>query len=959
MHLEKMRMNNSRVLVVALLVLLPSLAWAQAETTSRLSGTVVDEAGQPVAQAKVVLTSRAMQGERETTTDDQGKFLEALLPPGLYIVTISAADKTPKQYTIRLSVGQTVPLNAVLKAGTDVVEEVNVFAPAAKMQTTAGGETFNYRNQIDMLPVTNRTLDNVANLAPNVSFGPTAASLSISGAPSYDNSVLLDGADISDPYYSGGTVVYLEEAIDEVQVMTNGVSARYGRFQGGVINATTKSGGNTFDGTFRTDLSKDSWNSKTPFGEGQANDLNKVYSATFGGPILKDHLWFYLGGRTIPSTSEAHTQLVIPGDFTSETSQDRYLVKLTGALSSRHTLEGSYEYYDNTVKNYDPFDWVAEPNAIIPERADPRKFYTAEYQGVLTEKTFINAQYARKKVSIESGGDPTLPSPILELFGGVYQAYANGWFDPNDPSVRDNESAAISATHSLNAGSWGAHTLEYGLQYVNSITSGDNRQSPTGYNLYFNQYIGSAPDEISFADCSSGTCLFDLDPANWFTERLKAIPGAGEQNLKNTALYIEDGWEIGKWRLDLGLRWEKWKGEAISPAMNLDFDALSPRIGVTYNLTPAWQVQGTYGKYVSRFNDNVANGVSGISSIFGPGILQEYIGPVVADQTAQQIDAILHDDANWGAILGYVNPLQPTTFFADNVTAPYANDFNLSIKRALPKNQGTVTVTYTKRSFQELLDNFVGGVGTVTIVLPDTTTTDVDQVIWDNCNTCRRDYESLTATWDYRPSVVWNVGGNYAYSTTEGNYEGEANGQPSIGSIIGNYPNDIDPEKAYPYGYLNGDVRHRFRGWGNYRFDLGRPGKLTLGGILFYNSGSAYSHTQRIPAGTDPAYLGAPSTYTAFFGGRGSHRFEGAWNLDTSVRYDVAVHKDVTVYAKLNVINITNNDSLIKYRTNGTVQTGPGGLLTFLPTAGVYGTPSSDLSYQTPRTITASVGVNW
>src|SRR6185436_1937881 len=286
-----------------------------------------------------------------------------------------------------------------------------------------------------------------------------------------------------------------------------------------------------------------------------------------------------------------------------------------------------------------------------------------------------------------SGGDPAGPSPILELFDGSYYGYANGWFDPNDPSERNSKSAALSLTHSISTTSWGNHTIEYGIQYVDSITAGDNRQSPTGFNLYYNTPTGTNTN--SFADCSSGTCLFDLDETQWFNERLKAIPGAGDQDLKNYAAYVQDSWEMNKWRLDLGLRWERYKGEAISPAMTLDFDAFSPRLGVTYNITPQWQIQATYGKYLSRFNDSVANGVTGISSIFGPGVLQEYAGPAQFDLTAAQVDAVLRDDSMWDPNPlggGFVDPRQPTAFFSDDIGAPYANDLNLSVKKALPRN---------------------------------------------------------------------------------------------------------------------------------------------------------------------------------------------------------------------------------------------------------------------------------
>lgn len=948
-----------KAFLVLLLLLLPSLVLGQAETTGKVSGRITDEEGNPIAGVKATLSGPAIQGERSFTTDANGKFLAPFLPPGSYLLVLNAPEFQRAEYSFPVGVGQIVPLDIEMKAG-GTVETVTVYGTTSKLETTAGGENFNFEKQIDELPVTNRDLMVVATLAPNVSFGFTRDEISISGAPSYENSVLLDGADISDPFYSGGTVVYLEEAIEELQVITNGVSARYGRFQGGVLNATTKSGGNTFDGTVRVDLSKESWNSQTPFGENQTDDLNKVYSATIGGPIVKDRLWFFVGGRTIPATSETKSFLVATGAFTEEQEEDRFQVKLTGSPSQGHTIEASYLDYDGTVSPYDPFDWSAHAPAVIPSRDDPRKYYTGEYQGILSDRLFVNAQYSKKDVSIVSGGDPNGTSPLLELFNGEYRAYGNGWFDPNDPSVRDNESMALNLTQVLSTDSWGDHTLEYGIQYVNSITAGDNRQSPTGFNLYFNEPNTGTVD--SFADCdAAGVCTYTMDPIAYTNWRLKAIPGAGEQEIKNTALYVQDDWEYKKWRFNLGLRWENWDGNAISPAMTLDFDEVSPRAGVTYNISPEWQVQGTWGKYVARFNDGIANGVTGISSIFGPGVMQEMdLGfTPQSGLTPAQVEAILTDDANWDTILAFVDPLQPTTFFADDIAGPYAQDLNLSVKRALPGRKGVVTVTYTKRDFKELLEDFKGGgEGIITVTLPDMSTEDVDRVIWDNCSICARDYQAVTASWDYRPSAVWDLGGNYTYSETQGNYEGESLGQPSIGSIIGNYPTTVDAAAAYPFGYLNSDVRHRARVWGHYRFDFERAGRLTIGSILLYRSGGSYSLTARVPAGSDPGVIGAPSTFTKYFDGRGNNRFEGFWSLDTTLRYDVAFHKDVMGYIKLDIENITGEDSLISHRTGGTAVTGSGGLLEWQPLAS-FGTASSERNYQTPRSYLVSVGVTW
>ena len=253
-----------KIPVLLALMLLPALAFAQAETTGKVSGTVKDETGNPVAGASVKVVSSALQGERTTTTSDTGDFLMALLPVGAYSVTISAAGLQPVDVSFRLGVGQNVPLSVVLKKGPEVTESVTVLGTTSKLETTVLGENFNYPTHVEELPIQNRAIEAVATYAPNISFGPSTNTLSIAGAPSFDTTVLLDGSEVSDPYFGSAPELFLEDAVEEVQVLTAGVPARYGRFQGGVINAITKSGGNTFDGTLRAEFTNEAWNSATP-----------------------------------------------------------------------------------------------------------------------------------------------------------------------------------------------------------------------------------------------------------------------------------------------------------------------------------------------------------------------------------------------------------------------------------------------------------------------------------------------------------------------------------------------------------------------------------------------------------------------------------------------------------------------------------------------------------------------
>ncbi len=94
-------------------------------------------------------------------------------------------------------------------------------------------------------------------MAPGVHpTGPRGA-YTINGGQSYENVYTLDGAIINENLRGAPMNPYIEDALQEVTVASAGVSAEYGRFSGGIANAVTKSGGNTFNGSFRTSFANE------------------------------------------------------------------------------------------------------------------------------------------------------------------------------------------------------------------------------------------------------------------------------------------------------------------------------------------------------------------------------------------------------------------------------------------------------------------------------------------------------------------------------------------------------------------------------------------------------------------------------------------------------------------------------------------------------------------------------
>ena len=105
-----------------------------------------------------------------------------------------------------------------------------------------------------------RTIQGIAQLAPGVTENaPNSNQVVINGAFAFDNAFMINGVDINDNVFATPQNLFIEDAIQETQVLTSGISAEYGRFTGGVINAITKSGGDRFSGTFRANLSNPAW----------------------------------------------------------------------------------------------------------------------------------------------------------------------------------------------------------------------------------------------------------------------------------------------------------------------------------------------------------------------------------------------------------------------------------------------------------------------------------------------------------------------------------------------------------------------------------------------------------------------------------------------------------------------------------------------------------------------------
>src|SRR5688500_14055362 len=287
--------------LVALLALASAPAsFAQGLQTGSIRGVVKDSTGQVVPQVTVRAVSPAQLGSRETTSDDLGAYQLQGLPPGQYTITFEFAGFQTVTAEPRVGVGAIERLDATLQPAS-VAEAVQVTAATPSLLSArAGGSTIRSAD-INRLP-TGRTPSLVAELAPGLTNNtPNVNQVTISGAVAYDNVFLLDGVDIGDNLFARPDDLFIEEAIEETQVLTSAVSAEYGRFSGGVVNAVTRRGGNLFSGSVRSNLPNAAWTQETPFekagNQQRQSKMDRYYEGTFGGPLRRDKVWLFLAGR--------------------------------------------------------------------------------------------------------------------------------------------------------------------------------------------------------------------------------------------------------------------------------------------------------------------------------------------------------------------------------------------------------------------------------------------------------------------------------------------------------------------------------------------------------------------------------------------------------------------------------------------------------------------------------------
>ncbi|MEW5806746.1 MAG: TonB-dependent receptor [Acidobacteriota bacterium] len=896
-----------KFLITIVSIFLLSFAFVPAdETTGKLTVTVTDEANAALPGATVSVTSSKLPTGRAIITDADGVARFILLPPDDYDIKVQIPGYfVIEKQKVGVRLGGNTTITVVLPKG--VQEQVTVYGdrPLIDVKDATIAENVDY-SFMDNLPNA-RTFQEVMNLLPGVVAGNNP---NVKGQSAYDNLYLIDGTDTTDPRTQTWGSMINFDLIDQWEVQTGAFKAEYGRATGAVANLITKSGTNEFEGTLRVEMQDTDWNSNGDPGKPAGVRSTETRPAlTFGGPIWKDRLWFYLGYEKRDRYQD-YQRLDWLGNATESKSNynGRYLFgKLTWQINETNRIDWSYQE--------DPIDI---PNAFsryyysyVSPQADQTQiqggyFWNLRWHSIFSKKFSLEAFYSRYRGNIDfvpqtttrSDGSP-MPTFVhngLYYYGGNFETYMS---DRN----RDDLRVALNYIEDTNLGT---HNFKFGVESVQLENKVLDNYYGIGTGVSYFTY-GAAPLDVDAPDFELG------DMALVLTNQ----PGQLVTKPKYYAFYIQDDWELApNITLNLGLRFDQQKLENNLGDTVVDFgfaDQIAPRIGFSWDLKGN-KIHASASRYYDLISDYVA-----------------------ADLNV--VDPVTH---TWYYYVGYPDYWYPIYYYttgANHTVSPdlkptYTDEFTAGYDWKITDNQVLRTNliwAYQKRGIEDL-DNVefdVDGDGVADNLIND------GNYHIDNVPGKMREYKAIMLSYmKTKGTSNWDIAANYTYSKTEGwisNSQLDSYGDTSL-SVHNRY------------GKMPYDLTHQLKLAGS----LYLPWDIRVGGIFQYQSGVPWTPVIYVrnlgPAGLrGSVYYNEP---------RGSRELPRNFTLDLELSKIFKLGAKTEVEFYLDILNVLDKQKPISVysRYNATSYNAYGGNPTEITyTGSVHSSFGRYTVYQTPR----------
>ncbi len=623
-------------------------------STGSIRGYVTDSGGAALEGARVVAVSTLNGTQREVTTQARGFYAMLGLTPGEYDVTARQIGMAPQRIHVRVLIGEVYPLDFKLAASAIQIEAVSIVAASGVETRTSEVATNVTRQQVENLPLTDRNFLDLAQLAPGTSIqnaGPndTRKTFAAGALPADNVNVFIDGASYKNDLTAGGVAgqdasrgnPFPLNAIQEFRVITQNYKAEYQKASSGIITATTKAGGNKWEGSAffygqgKGLLATDSLPCATATPSSpcppQAKPDYARYQAgaTFGGPIVRDRLFFfgsYEGNYQNRASTVAftYTTHALPGQYPA----------LDSLNLSQYAGQFTKPFRSSLV--FGKLTYVLTPTQSLELSVNGR--HETDILDFGDARTFLGANNIRNDVNTAIAKHKYASGNWLNEAMVSFQHYRRNP-TPTNPNVVSRiflDDIACCATYALLGGSQSVQ------DYTQNRLTLRNDVTYSGLQ-WAGQHVIKAGASIDFAHYhiikdNNGNPQFKYFVTDSFAFPREALLGAGNPdfvtNNHQVGAYVQDDWSpTQRLQLNVGIRWDYESdmidnGYVTPSAVRAALDtvvpskyftdgtqrppfygAFQPRVGFSYVLDEGgrWTVFGGFGVYYDRdLYDNVA-----------------------------------------------------------------------------------------------------------------------------------------------------------------------------------------------------------------------------------------------------------------------------------------------------------------------------------------------------------------
>ena len=662
---------RSFVAMLVLGALLPCAAVLAQSTTASIRVEVADETGAPIGGLSVTITHLPTAKAQSFITNEQGVVIaRGLQIGGPYEITLPsggsfAADRV-EQINLELDETEVIKLTARPAAS----EEISVTADAVGDELEIGvGRDFS-ATTIEAVPSVTRDFVSTLAVEPSIVVDNTVdrgPAVSMAGGNFRFNNVTVDGVAQNDNFglhMNASATQRTPISIDAVEALNANIApydVSYGNFVGGNINIVTKSGGNEFIGSAFVASTDDNLTGN----ESDGNDLEignfdeLTYGGTLGGPIVRDHLFFFANYEKFETTRPSNTQTLShiagvnqgdidraisifqneygfdPGlfDAVDDDEDEKILAKLTWNIGDRHRVVGAYQVTDGDVL-FDDFPEVAvlQSNRYnINEKltAYSIQAFSAWTDRFTTEFRFGSKDVENRQISVNSN-TPDF-SVAFAPFGPTRIAAGGDRF--RHANELDNESQLFRLRGDYQAG---RHLFTAGVEQEEYTVRNKFLPFSKGNYVFFSLDDLEARNVGFVLYGNSNTGVQDDAEVNF--------------DLAANSVYAQDEWSTGNFTLKLGVRYDKYDNSddivpnpyfearnGFSNTENLDGkDLVLPRIGFNWAPNERLTIHGGAGLFgggtplIMLSNSYAGNGITRTFAQF----LAPFFGPFVAGEIA-------------------------------------------------------------------------------------------------------------------------------------------------------------------------------------------------------------------------------------------------------------------------------------------------------------------------------------